>query len=156
MIWWLFRRKRQKYSGTSGLCVGDLTMTGEQLKPMGKNGAGNTDDIYKEQFFVWWMPGRIFWWWETMMSLAGQSADRGERNSCDLPVIATLTFEADGTFVRYGHKTAAIVLESLGPVLSVKTVPQVRPPDGEHYFGDGIPYQNSCNCKTQCRTSFSG
>ena len=26
----------------------------------------------------------------------------------------------------------------------------------KHYFGDGIPYQNSCNCKTQCRTSFSG
>ncbi len=53
---------------------------------------------------------------ETMMSLAEtRAALIAAKEVCDLPVIATLTFEADGrTLFGTDAKTAAIVLESLG------------------------------------------
>ena len=53
-----------------------------------------------------------------MMSLAEtRAALIAAKEVCDLPVIATLTFEADGrTLFGTDAKTAAIVLESLGVV----------------------------------------
>ena len=53
---------------------------------------------------------------ETLMSLAEtRAALIAAKEVCDLPVIATLTFEADGrTLFGTDAKTAAIVLESLG------------------------------------------
>ena len=96
--------------------AGDLTMTGEQLKPMGKMELETLIDIYKEQILCLVDAGADLLVVETMMSLAEtRAALIAAKEVCDLPVIATLTFEADGrTLFGMDAKTAAIVLESLG------------------------------------------
>ena len=96
--------------------AGDLTMTGEQLKPMGKMELETLIDIYKEQILCLVDAGADLLVVETMMSLAEtRAALIAAKEVCDLPVIATLTFEADGrTLFGTDAKTAAIVLESLG------------------------------------------
>lgn len=96
--------------------AGDITMTGEQLKPMGKMDLEDLIDIYKEQILDLVDAGADLLVVETMMSLAEtRAALIAAKEVCDLPVIATLTFEADGrTLFGTDAKTAAIVLESLG------------------------------------------
>lgn len=96
--------------------AGNLTMTGEQLKPMGKMELETLIDIYKEQILCLVDAGADLLVVETMMSLAEtRAALIAAKEVCDLPVIATLTFEADGrTLFGTNAKTAAIVLESLG------------------------------------------
>ena len=91
-------------------------MTGEQLKPMGKMELETLIDIYKEQILCLVDAGADLLVVETMMSLAEtRAALIAAKEVCDLPVIATLTFEADGrTLFGTDAKTAAIVLESLG------------------------------------------
>ena len=98
------------------LVAGDITMTGEQLKPMGKMELEDLIDIYKEQILCLVDAGADLLVVETMMSLAEtRAALIAAKEVCDLPVIATLTFEADGrTLFGTDAKTAAIVLESLG------------------------------------------
>ena len=73
-------------------------------------------DIYKEQILCLVDAGADLLVVETMMSLAEtRAALIAAKEVCDLPVIATLTFEADGrTLFGTDAKTAAIVLESLG------------------------------------------
>ena len=91
--------------------AGDITMTGEQLRPMGKMELEDLIAIYKEQILCLVDAGADLLVVETMMSLAETRA----AEVCDLPVIATLTFEADGrTLFGTDAKTAAVVLESLG------------------------------------------
>ncbi len=102
--------------GHTVLVAGDLTMTGEQLKPMGQMELEDLIDIYKEQILNMVDAGVDLLVVETMMSLAEtRAALIAAKEVCDLPVIATLTFEADGrTLFGTDAKTAAIVLESLG------------------------------------------
>ena len=102
--------------GHTVLVAGDITMTGEQLKPMGKMELEDLIDIYKEQILSLMDAGVDLLVVETMMSLAEtRAALIAAKEVCDLPVIATLTFEADGrTLFGTDAKTAAIVLESLG------------------------------------------
>ena len=96
--------------------AGDFTMTGEKLKHMGKMNLETLIDIYKEQILCLVDAGADLLVVETMMSLAEtRAALIAAKEVCDLPVIATLTFEADGrTLFGTDAKTAAIVLESLG------------------------------------------
>ena len=102
--------------GHTVLVAGDITMTGEQLKPMGKMELEDLIDIYKEQILSMVDAGVDLLVVETMMSLAEtRAALIAAKEVCDLPVIATLTFEADGrTLFGTDAKTAAVVLESLG------------------------------------------
>ena len=102
--------------GHTVLVAGDLTMTGEQLKPMGQMELEDLIDIYKEQILSMVDAGVDLLVVETMMSLAEtRAALIAAKEVCNLPVIATLTFEADGrTLFGTDAKTAAIVLESLG------------------------------------------
>lgn len=96
--------------------AGDITMTGEQLRPMGKMELEDLIAIYKEQILCLVGAGADLLVVETMMSLAEtRAALIAAKEVCDLPVIATLTFEADGrTLFGTDAKTAAVVLESLG------------------------------------------
>ena len=96
--------------------AGDITMTGEQLRPMGKMELEDLIAIYKEQILCLVDAGADLLVVETMMSLAEtRAALIAAKEVCDLPVIATLTFEADGrTVFGTDAKTAAVVLESLG------------------------------------------
>ena len=99
-------------------------------------------DIYKEQILCLVDAGADLLVVETMMSLAEtRAALIAAKEVCDLPVIATLTFEADGrTLFGTDAKTAAIVLESLGGQCYRCQLFHRSGSDGRHYFGDGIPY----------------
>ncbi len=150
--------------GQTVLVAGDITMTGEQLKPMGKMELEELIDIYKEQILCMVDAGADLLVVETMMSLAEtRAALIAAKEVCTLPVIATLTFEADGrTLFGTDAKTAAIVLESLGAsavgancstgpaqmeqiisdMLSVTTIPVIAKPNA------GLPYldENGSTC----------
>lgn len=96
--------------------AGDLTMTGEQLKPLGNMELETLIDTYKEQILALKDAGVDLLVVETMMSLAeARAALIAAKEVCDLPVMVSMTFEADGrTLYGTDAKTAAIVLESLG------------------------------------------
>ena len=96
--------------------AGDLTMTGEQLKPMGNMELETLIDTYKEQILALLDAGADLLVVETMMSLAeARAALIAAKEVCELPVMVSMTFEADGrTLYGTDAKTAAVVLESLG------------------------------------------
>ena len=98
--------------------AGDLTMTGEQLSPMGALDFEELVEVYKEQIRYLAQAGADLLVVETMMSLQEtRAAVIAAKETCDLAVMATLTFEADGrTLFGTDAATAAIVLESLGVV----------------------------------------
>lgn len=102
--------------GNRAYVAGDLTMTGEQLAPMGRLSFEELIDVYKEQIRYLADAGVDLLVIETMMSLQEtRAAVIAAKEVCDLAVIATLTFEADGrTLFGTDAVTAAIVLESLG------------------------------------------
>lgn len=98
------------------LVAGDITMTGRQLKPMGDMELEELIDVYKEQIKLLDAAGVDLIVVETMMSLAEtRAAIIACKEVSDLPIIATLTFEADGrTLFGTDAVTAAVVCESLG------------------------------------------
>ena len=96
--------------------AGDLTMTGQTLKPMGTMELEDLIDVYKEQIKLLEAAGVDILIVETMMSLAEtRAALIAAKEVTDLPVMVTLTFEPDGrTLYGTDAKTAGIVTESLG------------------------------------------
>lgn len=102
--------------GEQVLVAGDITMTGEQLVPIGKMELETLIDVYKEQIRSLEKAGVDLLVVETMMSLQEtRAAVIAAKEVCELPVIVTLTFEADGrTLFGTDARTAAIVLEALG------------------------------------------
>ena len=98
------------------LVAGDLTMTGEQLLPMGTMDFEELVNIYKEQIGYLVKAGVDLLVIETMMSLQeSRAALIAAKETCELPVMVTMTFETDGrTLYGTDAKTAAVVLESLG------------------------------------------
>ncbi len=103
-------------AGGKAYVAGDITMTGEQLAPIGKLDFEELIEIYKEQIRYLAEAGVDLLVVETMMSLQEtRAAVIAAKEVCDLAVMATLTFEEDGrTLYGTDAKTAAIVLESLG------------------------------------------
>lgn len=102
--------------GDRAYVAGDLTMTGEQLAPRGKLSFEELIEVYKEQIRYLVDAGVDLLVIETMMSLQEtRAAVIAAKEVCDLAVMATLTFEADGrTLFGTDAVTAAVVLESLG------------------------------------------
>lgn len=96
--------------------AGDLTMTGQQLYPLGELQFEELVDVYKEQAKVLYDAGADLFVVETMMSLQEtRAAVLAIRETCDLPVMASLTFEDDGrTLFGTNPETAVVVLQSLG------------------------------------------
>jgi len=96
--------------------AGDLTMTGRQLRPMGELELEELIEIYKEQIAALLEAGVDLLVVETMMSLAeARAALIAAKEVCELPVMVTMTFEADErTLYGTDAATAAVVLESLG------------------------------------------
>lgn len=102
--------------GEKAYIAGDLTMTGEQLAPMGRLDFEELIDVYKEQIGYLVEAGVDLLIVETMMSLQeARAALIAAKETCNLPVMVTMTFESDGRTL-YGTDafTAAVVLESLG------------------------------------------
>lgn len=102
--------------GGRAYVAGDLTMTGEQLAPMGHLDFEELIDVYKEQISYLAEAGADLLVIETMMSLQEtRAALIAAKEVCSLPVMATMTFESDGrTLYGTDAVTAAVVLESLG------------------------------------------
>lgn len=106
----------KKASGKDTLIAGDITMTGQQLVPIGTLPLEELIDVYKEQIIYLAEAGVDLLVVETMMSLAEcRAAVIAAKEVCDLPIMVTLTFEENGrTLFGTDARTAAIVLESLG------------------------------------------
>lgn len=102
--------------GRTVYVAGDLTMTGEQLKPMGTMELEELISIYKEQILALVDAGADLLVVETMMSLGeARAALIAAKEVCSLPVMVSMTFESDGrTLYGTDAATAAVVLESLG------------------------------------------
>ena len=102
--------------GDKAYVAGDLTMTGEQLAPIGHLDFEDLINIYKEQIGYLAEAGVDLLVVETMMSLQEtRAALIAAKEVCNLPVMATMTFESDGrTLYGTDAATAAIVLEGLG------------------------------------------
>ncbi|MDF2588738.1 MAG: homocysteine S-methyltransferase [Anaerocolumna sp.] len=103
-------------TGRKVYIAGDLTMTGEQLYPVGKLKFEELVDIYKEQIAYILMEGVDLFVVETMMSLQEcRAALLAVKETCDLPVMVTLTFN-DNMRTLYGTDpvTAVTVLQNMG------------------------------------------
>ena len=98
------------------LVAGNLTMTGQQLYPMGTLKFETLVDIYKEQAGYIIEAGADLFVIETMMSLAEtRAAVIAIRELCDLPILASMTYNEDGrTLYGTDPTTAVVVLQSLG------------------------------------------
>ncbi len=105
-------------AGEKALVAGDLTMTGRQLRPVGNMELEDLILVYKEQIEALVSAGVDLLVVETMMSLQeARAALIAAKETCELPVMVTLTFESDGkTLFGTDPKTAMIVLQSLGAV----------------------------------------
>ena len=102
--------------GDQALVAGDMTMTGQQLFPMGELLFEELVDVYKEQASVLAKAGVDLFVVETMMSLQEcRAAVLAIREVCDLPIMVTLTYNEDGrTLFGTPPETAVVVLQSLG------------------------------------------
>ncbi|MDE6568528.1 MAG: homocysteine S-methyltransferase family protein [Lachnospiraceae bacterium] len=96
--------------------VGDLTMTGQQVEPMGPLPFEELVDIYRQQIRALDAAGVDLLVVETMMSLQEcRAAVIAAGEVCDLPVMVTLTFDEDGrTLFGTDPETAALVMTSMG------------------------------------------
>lgn len=102
--------------GEDGYVAGNITMTGEQLYPMGSLSFEELVDIYKEQAGYMIEAGVDLFVVETMMSLAEtRAAVIAIKEICDLPVMVSMTYNEDGrTLYGTDPETAIVVLQSLG------------------------------------------
>lgn len=96
--------------------IGDLTMTGQQVEPMGPLPFEELVDIYRQQIRALDAAGVDLLVVETMMSLQEcRAAVIAAGEVCDLPVMVTLTFDEDGrTLFGTDPETAALVMTSMG------------------------------------------
>lgn len=106
----------QPYSERKVYIAGDLTMTGRQLYPMGTLSFEELVDIYKEQLSYMYEAEIDLIVVETMMSLQEcRAAVLAVKETSDLPVMVTLSFEEDGrTLYGTDPVTAVTVLQSMG------------------------------------------
>lgn len=98
------------------LVAGDMTMTGQQLFPIGELMFDELVEVYKEQARILAQAGVDLMVVETMMSLQEcRAAVFAIREVCDLPIMVTLTYNEDGrTLFGTQPETAVVVLQSLG------------------------------------------
>ena len=106
----------QKAAQGKALVAADMTMTGQQLYPIGDLMFEDLVDVYKEQAEVVADAGADLFVVETMMSLQEcRAAVIAIREVCDLPIMVSLTYNPDGrTLYGTDPATATVVLQSLG------------------------------------------
>ncbi len=109
-------KKAVARTGYRAYVAGNRTMTGRQLYPIGKLMLEDLIDVYKEQIQCLVKAGVDLLVVETMMSLAeARAALIAAKETCDLPVIISMTYGEDGrTLYGTDPATAVVVLQSLG------------------------------------------
>ena len=105
----------RRAAGDRALVAGDLAPTGQSLEPIGTLTYEALFDVYREQIELLNKAGVDLIVAETMMSIDETvCAVEAARDVCDLPVLCTLTMEADGHLMFGG--TAAEAVETLQAV----------------------------------------
>lgn len=96
--------------------AGDISMTGQQLEPVGSMPFETLVEIYKEEVKLLVEEGVDLFAIETMMSLQEcRAALLAVKETCDKPVMVTLTYQEDGrTLYGTSPETALVVLQSMG------------------------------------------
>ncbi len=109
-------RLSKQASGGRAYVAGDLTMTGRQLYPTGDMDFEDLVDVYKEQVQAILLEGVDLFVVETMMSLQEcRAAVLAIKESCDLPIMVSLTYNEDGrTLFGTEASTTIIVLQAMG------------------------------------------
>ncbi|HIQ99261.1 MAG TPA: homocysteine S-methyltransferase family protein [Candidatus Scybalocola faecavium] len=102
--------------GDDILVAGDMTMTGQQLKPMGDLTFDDLMACYEEQAKAIAQAGVDVFIVETMMNLQEtRAAVLAIKKVCSIPVMVTMTFDANGhTLYGTDGVTALIALQALG------------------------------------------
>lgn len=105
-----------KSSDSCCYVAGNLTMTGQSLKPIGPLDFEELVDVYKEQVRAIAAAGADLFVIETMMSLAEtRAAVLAVKETTDLPVIVTMSFDENGkTLYGTDPVTALVVLQAMG------------------------------------------
>lgn len=98
------------------LVAGDMTMTGQQLFPLGELMFEDLVEVYKEQAAILDEAGVDLFVVETMMSLQEcRAAVFAIKEVSDKPIMVTLTYNEDGrTLFGTPPEAAVVVLQSLG------------------------------------------
>lgn len=109
-------RYSRESAGDRAFVAGDLTMTGRQLYPVGDLMFEDLVDVYKEQVRAILKEGVDLFVIETMMSLQEcRAALLAVKETCDLPVMISLTYNEDGrTLYGTSPEIAMVVLEHMG------------------------------------------
>lgn len=109
-------RYSREAAGDRAFVAGDLTMTGRQLYPVGDLMFEDLVDVYKEQVRAVLKEGVDLFVIETMMSLQEcRAALLAVQETCDLPVMISLTYNEDGrTLYGTSPEIAMVVLEHMG------------------------------------------
>lgn len=102
--------------GDKALVAGDMTMTGQQLFPLGELMFEELVEVYKEQASILDKAGADLFVVETMMSLQEcRAAVLAIKEVSDKPIMVTLTYNEDGrTLYGTPPEAAVVVLQSLG------------------------------------------
>lgn len=105
----------KKAAGNKALVAGNLGPTGELLEPYGELTYDLAVDIYKEQVKALIKGGVDLFIVETMMDIKeAKAALIAIRESCDLPIIISMTFDKTGrTIMGVDAKEAAIKLQEI-------------------------------------------
>lgn len=109
-------RLSRKAVGDKGFVVGDLAPTGQFVRPFGDMPFETCVEVYKEQVKGLLEGGVDFFVVETMMDIQeARAALIAVKESCDLPVCVSMTFDENGqTLMGTDPITALITLQSLG------------------------------------------
>jgi len=110
---------RNTRKATDGKCLvaGDITMTGQQLAPLGELDFEDLVDVYKEQAAALIDGGVDLFFIETMMSLQETRAAllAVKETAPDMPALTSMTYNEDGkTLYGTAPAEATVVLQSLG------------------------------------------
>lgn len=128
-------------------------MTGVALEPVGPMKLEALINIYKEQAKYLLEAGVDLFVVETMMSLAEtRAAVIAIKEVCNLPVIASLTFQEDGrTLYGTDPVTAVVVLQSIGAdIIGVNC--STGPGEMIPVIKNERVCRSSYSCKAECRT----
>ena len=103
-------------AGEKALVAGDLTTTGVPLEPMGTMKYDELFSIYQEQISVLYEAGADLLVVETMLAVDETAvALEAAQSVCELPVMCSLTVQADGTAYFGGDCIEAVqTLQELG------------------------------------------
>jgi len=106
----------RRAAGSRGLVGGDISSTGNFIEPFGDTPFETAVDIYKEQVEGLLEGGVDFFFIETMIDIQeARAALLAVRESCDLPVCVSMTFNEDArTLTGTDPVSALVTLQSLG------------------------------------------